>query len=727
MSSDQPQLPEEPATPRERRQKREERRAGRRAERAKKAHELLHKDQPAEDLSRAPEVWRGYRLSSFQRRAIAAIERGGDVLVSAPTGAGKTLVAEYAMHAAIERGKRVVYTSPIKALSNQKYRDFRDVPGLDVGLMTGDVTIRPEAQVRIMTTEILRNAIFENPKLLHDVEYVIFDEVHYMDDFERGSVWEESLIFAPQSIRFVCLSATISNAEELGAWLREIRSREVSVILSSRRPVPLTHLHYTERSGIFELHEIDRVRKHELERAGRTGRGKDRHRGRQDGRHTRRGTGRELTEVPDPAPLFDHLGREGLLPALVFAFSRKDCERLALANAGRDLLSREEKRRLDALVDELIRVFQLTHAMAESPLFQLARRGVAYHHAGMLPIHKELVERMFTSGLIRLLFTTETFALGINMPARAVVFYSLRKFDGVSFDYMSTRDYMQMAGRAGRQGLDDTGLVFALLAPKDLAEAPLKRLIDGRPEPVESRFRLAYSSILHLVERLGRARMGEAWEKSFNRFQHRLVGRKQEEQNRRQQERVLESHLALLEELGYVRGEELTPRGRFAKLINGYELQVTELLFRGVLENLSPPALAVVFTAILYEDRKKQPAEVFVPAKYFSALRGSVTREIRALRSKAGEHLLMETIKPVDWGLTVPLMAWIEGADITALEERSDATPGDMVRTFRMSIQLMRQVRRAISKDWDLHEKLDEAVQLLNRDEVDARRQLELG
>ena len=205
--------------------------------------------------------WKGYDLNPFQIQAVEAIRGGHNVLVSAPTGAGKTLVAEYAIADAVAKGRRCIYTSPIKALSNQKYRDFRDDPDIDVGIMTGDVTIRPTAKVLIMTTEILRNSIFENPEHLSEVEYVIFDEVHYMDDQERGSVWEESLIFAPESIRFICLSATIPNVEELGAWLREIRGPDMVVIQSSRRPVPLNHKLYTARSGPFELKVIDRVRK----------------------------------------------------------------------------------------------------------------------------------------------------------------------------------------------------------------------------------------------------------------------------------------------------------------------------------------------------------------------------------------------------------------------------------------------------------------------------------
>ncbi|MCY2960979.1 MAG: DEAD/DEAH box helicase [Planctomycetota bacterium] len=671
-------------------------------------------------------VWKGKTLSPFQVRAVEAIRAGHDVLVAAPTGAGKTLVAEYAIEDAVKRGRRTIYTAPIKALSNQKYRDFR-AEGIDVGLMTGDVTIHPGAQVLVMTTEILRNSIFENPRSLEPVEYVVFDEVHFMDDVERGSVWEESLIFAPKEVRFVCLSATIPNAEELGAWLSEIRGRATVVIESSKRPVPLHHRFWTARSGPFEADELDRVRKREVESAGRPGKGAKKNRLRDGGRDGGRDPSRaEWNVAPSAVPLLDELQGRDLLPVLVFSFSRKDCERLARANEGRELLTQAEREAMRALQDELLRVFSLDQGFLAGEIMSMARRGIGYHHAGMLPVHKEVVERMFTSGLIKMLFTTETFALGINMPARTVVFQALRKFDGVGFDYLSTRDYMQMAGRAGRQGLDAEGLVFSLLSPRDLVEAPVKRLMTGRAEPVESRFKLSFSSILHLVERLGRARVPEAWEKSFNQFQHRDGTEKQREKNSREQRRVLDAHLKFLEERGYLDGDALTPRGHVAKLINGFELQVTELLFRGTLENLGVEALAVVFVGLVYEERRRQEGG-WIPAKMQGTIRTKVQKDVHELVSAAGEHGLASAIKMPDWGLTPATIAWIDGTPFEGLEDLTDATAGDVVRNFRMSIQLMRQARRAIHPDWDVHARMGEAMEALNRDVVDARAQLDLG
>jgi superfamily II RNA helicase len=684
--------------------------------------------------------WKGFQLLDFQIRALTAVREGANVLVSAPTGAGKTLVAEYAIADAVARGKRCVYTAPIKALSNQKYRDFRDDPEIDVGLMTGDVTIHPSAPVLIMTTEILRNSIFENPEGLSEVDYVILDEVHFMDDPERGSVWEESLIFAPPSVRFIALSATIANLEQVGAWIREIRPQELAVIHSAKRPVPLKHALFTGKSGIFDEGRLDRVRRQEAglgaegergDRRGRGGRGRrgsggttPKKHGR--GRPRRRGFDREQ-EDRDLGALLDQLQEKKEIPALVFAFSRKACEHLAARNAHRDLLSDEERRRMLTMQKELVELFQLDESELSTPLFQLAARGVSYHHAGMLPVHKEVVERLFTSGLLRMLFTTETFALGINMPARAVVFSSLRKFDGVTFDFLRTRDYLQMAGRAGRLGIDSHGLVVSFLDERALEGAPIHALLRGKPEPIESRFRLSYSSILHLLEHLGRERLHEAREKSFNQFQHRGRSRKAREQNRRRQRALVNAHLGLLAELGYIEEpDRLRARGRLARLLVGFELQITEMLFQGALENIPAEAVAVVFVGLVYEERRRVPSPP-VSSRHFGGVRRHIDNIVNRLVRAEARFAIPTPLKQPDWGLTPTVRAWAAGASFEELEDLTDATAGDLCRTFRMALQLMRQVRRTVDSGDTLQNKLTDSIALLNREEVDARRQLELG
>jgi len=426
-------------------------------------------------------------------------------------------------------------------------------------------------------------------------------------------------------------------------------------------------------------------------------------------------------------PLFDLLVKDRLIPVLVFSFSRKDCERLAYHNQHRRLLDDAEEARMVQLSKELVDVFQLGETALKGEIFQLARNGVGYHHAGMLPIHKEVVERMFTSGLLKMLFTTETFALGINMPARTVVFASLRKFDGVQFDWLRTRDYMQMAGRAGRQGLDDEGLVLSYVDPRDLDEAPLKRLVGNKPEAVESRFKLTYATILHLLEHLGRERLAEAWEKSFNQFQHRERSQKARERNHREQRRLVELHVAFLRELGYVdEQDKLTARGRIARHLHGYEVPLTEMLFKGTLEPLEPAALAVVFVGLVHEARRADQG-AYVAPRLFGGVRRHVGQVVRRLALREAEFGLPANTKEPDWGLTAAVVAWCEGAEFEELEEVTQATPGDICRTYRMAVQLMRQVRRAIDPAWDLADRLGSGADLLNRDEVDARRQLELG
>ncbi|MEZ6016925.1 MAG: DEAD/DEAH box helicase [Planctomycetota bacterium] len=681
--------------------------------------------------------WKGYTLSRFQLQAIDAIRRGCNVLVSAPTGAGKTLVAEYAIEDAVKRGQRCIYTAPIKALSNQKYRDFRDDPDIDVGLMTGDVTMHADGRVLIMTTEILRNAIFENPRLLHDVAYVIFDEVHYLDDKERGTVWEESFIFLPPSVRVIALSATIQNVEELGNWIQYVRPEDAVVIKDSKRPVPLSHWVHSTLSGTFDAGSVDRVRKREAREVDKGGPKRGGARGgfkkgtrdeefrRRRGRE-RQGRGRREDEGFEPFKLFDELVDGGMLPALIFSFSRKDCERLARRVARRGLLDEEQERRMDALQEELIAIFQLSRGHLRGELFKMARAGVSYHHAGMLPVYKEIVERMFTAGLLKMLFTTETFALGINMPAKAVVFHGLKKFDGVTFDWLRTRDYMQMAGRAGRQGIDDKGFVYQLLSTSELQEAPVKEWVSGQPEPVMSRFRMNYSTLLHLVKKLGRDQVFVAWDKSFAAWQSREKNAKAREKQQSIQRRIIQRHLEMLTELGYLEGDLLTPRGELAKMLPGYELQLTELLFRGVLENIPARALAMIAVAMIFEERRANQ-RTYVPHKMFGDLRHQVDDVIGDLCQAEARYGIGPAMKRADWGLTPTVLAWFGGASMVELEDDLGVNAGDVCRVLRMAIQLLRNVRRSIDKKWDLAERLEEAALALNRDEVDARRQLELG
>lgn len=642
-------------------------------------------------------TYRDFTLNDFQVQAVEAIDQNRSVLLSAPTGAGKTLVAEYAVEKVMAEGGRAIYTAPIKALSNQKYRDFKEMLGSDVGIMTGDVTLNPEAPLLIMTTEIFRNTIFERPDSLDDVRYVVFDEIHYMDDPERGTVWEESIIFAPAPIRFICLSATIANLKQFGAWIAEVRDEELEVIKSRVRPVPLMHYLYFPGHGPTRADKITRfpVRQH-----GR----------------------RRIREGKND--LIDFLKRYKKLPVLYFCFSRKECERRARASWRRHLLSSEEHAEMDRVFTGICDLYGMEPDAPLDELKALALEGVGFHHAGLLPHHKELVERLFTSGLIKLLFTTETFALGINMPAHSVVFSSLRKFDGVGFDTLTVREYQQMSGRAGRQGIDREGLVYAMMEDKRVKLADVKKVISNDVEPIQSRFNLSYSSLINLHGHLGE-KIFTAWERSFNNYQWARMSRKKRERNRERQVSQIQKKLSLLEELDYIDKAGIKPKGKVAARINGYELQATELLFSGLLDYLDEKQVAVVLSATVFEERKSDLYRRMDP-RFLKEHRQDAERAIERLIGLERKHGLRHQINRLNFKIGSVMAAWCDGASMSDLSTSTNAAPGDLVRTFRLTIQLLRQMRKAMPSNPKLKEKLKGSIAYLNRDEADAARQLEV-
>jgi superfamily II RNA helicase len=425
-----------------------------------------------------------FALDDFQVEAIRAIDADQSVIVSAPTGSGKTLVAEYAIQSAIETERRIAYTTPLKALSNQKYNDFVRAYGAErVGILTGDVKVNPQAQVLVMTTEILRNALFGSG--LDGLGYIVLDECHYMGDEGRGTVWEEIIVGAPKDVLLVGLSATVSNVKEIADWI-SIVHRPIVPIFHPQRPVPL---HYSIADLAGDVHDIADVRRGTARVVGDESRGHD-DRGRW---YTRR--------VVDPTVLIEALEAKGWLPAIYFIFSRAGCERAMqdVLAEGRPLITREQRREVDAIVGE---------AVAENPsigesalsqaVFQGLRIGVATHHAGILPGLKRLIETLFERGLCRVVFATETMSLGIHMPARAVALQGLTKRTDRGFRSLSHNELTQMAGRAGRRGIDPEGQCVIALDARDGLE-DLLRVVDGDPEPIESQFKLGYGSAALLL------------------------------------------------------------------------------------------------------------------------------------------------------------------------------------------------------------------------------------
>ena len=664
---------------------------------------------PAPTAAPAPgERFRGLLLNDFQLAALGPLRAGRSVLLAAPTGSGKTLVAEIAIELSIQRGRRAIYTAPIKALSNQKFRDFKALAPEGVGIMTGDVTINPGAPLLIMTTEIFRNTIFENPAGLAEVETVVFDEIHYMDDLERGTVWEESIIFAPKHIRFVCLSATISNLDQFGEWIGRTRGESVEVLRHRERPVPLDHYLFLPARGLKRIEKSLALPR--LPAGGRNGR---------PGRAPpRRGEDRNA--------IVGLLERQSLLPTLFFCFSRRECEQRARETLQRhSLLDPDESKRIEELFDRICTAFEIAPDPDLEVQRALVRKGIAYHHAGMLPLHKELVERLFTSGLLRLLFATETFALGINMPARSVVFSSLRKFDGVGFSTLKVREYQQMAGRAGRQGIDEHGTVISILDDDRVSPAELVRLCGNDVEPIVSRFNLSYSTLINLHRTLG-SRLHEAWERSFNNFQWAGMSRKKRERNAEKQRFAIDQRLQLLRSLQCITETGVTPKGEVAALVNGFELPVAELLESGLLEWLDEAQLAVVFASLVFEERKNDLYRR-LPPNVLGPHRADVEQVVGRLVHAEKELGLPPSIRLPNFKIGAVVHAWCRGAGFDDLRDLTTTPNGDLVRVMRLTVQVLRQLRSALPPRSPLALQLDRARELLNRDEVDAARQLSLG
>src|SRR5947209_2427961 len=410
-----------------------------------------------------------FSLDDFQLEAIRAIEAGQSVIVSAPTGAGKTLVAEFAIHMALATGKRIAYTTPLKALSNQKFNDFTRVLGAEtVGILTGDVKVNPHGRVLVMTTEILRNALYGSG--LEDLGYIVLDECHYMGDEGRGTVWEEIIVNAPQDVLLVGLSATVANVKEIADWI-SIVHRPIVPIFHPHRPVPLS---YAVADLAGEVHEIAEVRAGRARRVGDESRGPDA-RGRW---YTRR--------VVDPVVLIADLEARGWLPAIYFIFSRAGCERAMddVLAEGRGLLTAAQRDDVERAINELV---EESPTVAESALnqtvFQALRLGVGLHHAGILPSVKRLIELSFERGLCKVVFATETMSLGIHMPARSVVLQGVTKRTDRGFRALSHNELTQMAGRAGRRGIDPEGKCVIALDARDRGagqEAEARRQALGR-------------------------------------------------------------------------------------------------------------------------------------------------------------------------------------------------------------------------------------------------------
>ncbi len=791
-------------------------------------------------------LYKGYTLDRFQEEAIDAISCGHSVIVAAPTGAGKTVIAEYAVEKCIEQDKRVIYTAPIKALSNQKYRDFHTDYGELIGIMTGDIVLNPDAPALIMTTEIFRNTIFENIERVSDVEYVIFDEIHYINDIQRGTVWEESIIFAPQNIKFVCLSATMPNLRQFASWMQSVREIQIDMVEETNRPVPLERRLYFEGYGIGDLPALKKIQGMiERERALQ----RQFIRGDWDNEKWEEWENfdDEVEEIDldklnvIQTDLIDYLKWNKQLPCLYFCFSRQGCEKKSLAYSRESFLNGAQRTKILTLYDELCERYNIQSDENVKNFKKLVANGVAYHHAGMLPTLKEVVERLFTSGLLQLLFTTETFSVGINMPACTAVFDSLEKFDGTGFRYLKTREYHQMAGRAGRRGIDTIGYVYAKVHPRFADSDEVKRIVSGRLEPIESQFNLSYSSLLNLYDKYGEdiydvcavslsnyqttelirrleqkisaleqklqempkpecihpnadaqrecetfAAIGQRIERERqalkpqkNEIKRKYKGKKnrrirqtkltkldgqiekfeekrkaarcyscqkaktckgqmrdvknckqnietlqkQRESAATYQRAKISTRLKLLERLGYMDKSELLPRGKVAMQIYGYEMQITQLLFAGCLEDLNEDYLNVLAMAIVHESKPDEAGKK-LKDKSLTKILLNASKEINRIQVIEERCKVDELTPSMNAKLSSAMLAWSQGCEFDELQKYTNLSDGDLVRTFRSAIDLLRQTRRASVDHPALRDKLLRCIMKINRDVVDAERQL---
>ena len=775
-----------------------------------------------------------YQLDDYQLEACRELAEGHGVLVAAPTGAGKTVVGEYAVHRAVADSRKCFYTTPIKALSNQKYHDLVDRYGPDrVGLLTGDTSVNGDAQILVMTTEVLRNMIYAGSPTLGNLGYVVMDEVHYLADRFRGAVWEEVILGLAESVQIVALSATVSNVEDFGEWLGTVRGG-FAVVVSERRPVPLFQ-HVLVGRRLMDLFdgvaptarelpaaraarvnrellkvskdEAGRVRDDSRRPRGRSGRGKP---GRQTGyggaahpRFAGRPTSRGEVAVV--------LDRAELLPAIYFIFSRVGCDAAVrqVADAGITLTNRAEASLLGSIADRHVaNLRQADLAALDYERFRSAlTAGVAAHHAGQLPAFKAIVEEGFATGALKLVFATETLALGINMPAKTVVLEKLVKYNGESHADITAGEYTQLTGRAGRRGIDVEGHAVVLWQP-GMDPHAVAGLASRRTYPLRSSFAPSYNMAVNLMAALGKERARDLLNQSFAQFQtdksvvqasrvgrslqadleaardevwcdrgdameyarlrdrvsqleaaaakarresaprgrrsrrgeptdedveleiaelrmdlrahpcHRCPDREQhavraarvirlEREAARLEREVrgpanslavqFDRVLAVLGDLGYLDGDDLTDAGRMLRRIyNELDLVAAECVRRDVFAGLDAAQLAAVLSTVLYESRPTRDA---LPPRMPDAASERAQSELRAVWREVGQverkHGRDRGREP-DIGFAEAAWRWASGQDLAKVLANTALTPGDFVRWVRQVIDLAGQLATAV-------------------------------
>lgn len=638
-----------------------------------------------------------FKLDQFQINAIEAARQNSSVIVSAPTGAGKTLIAEYIIQDCLQNNKGVIYTAPIKALSNQKFRDFSCKYPQKVGILTGDVSINREAPVLIMTTEIFRNAILVNPAEFEKREWVIFDEIHYLDDIERGTVWEEAIILLPAQMKMLALSATIPNIDEFTDWLKKIHSFPVKAIIEDKRPVPL---HFLFQCNNETFNNFEAIKKSNLLRQNLSRRSYS--------------DNYEFSKPNRIKSLLNNLSTSKAYPCIYFSFSRRRCEELSREVSYFDLLSSNEKKEITDTFKLLIDKFDITSSPHINFLAPMIKKGIAYHHAGLLPTVKEVIERLFTTGLIKLIFTTETFALGINMPAKTVVFDSLSKFYGRYHNYLKTRDFYQMAGRSGRRGIDEEGFVYSRVNPSHISLNNLENIIYGNYEPIKSQLNSCYATILNLYK-IMKDKIYDIYPNSF----HFHQSKSWEKENTLL---LLKRKISLLKDLGYITAEKLSPKGHLASRVYSFELTIGELFEKGLLDSLDEKDLFILVTALVYEPRKGEKRPKL--NKRIKVFNRQLNRLLKDIHKKERSLHIYPLSKKFFFYLSDISKMWVEGASFSKINQFSCVDEGEVVRYFRMAIQVLREMHSCEVISNLLKIKISNCLRIVNRDVIDAEKQL---
>ncbi len=629
-----------------------------------------------------------FTLDPFQEDAINAIEKNESVVVSAPTGSGKTLIADYIIHKHKDDQKRIIYTAPIKALSNQKYKDFSKEYGEEmIGLMTGDIVINPGAKVLIMTTEIYRNMVVSNDKEVQEIAYVIFDEVHYINDPERGYVWEESIIYSSEMVRFLCLSATIPNAQEFSSWIQSIKHHPVQTVVATQRNVPLQHLFYDYELGITTLEKI--------RQAGERGEFRQHFRSRRQ---------RRQEKIPEPShvELVKELGTEKL-PCFFFTFSRKDCQEKARQLAKESLFP-AETRAVRFLGSKLQTAPQDIHRLASTKtLKETLPQGIAFHHAGLLPVIKETVEELFAKGWINVLYTTETFAVGINMPAKTVCFNSLRKYDGRGFRMLNTKEYFQIAGRAGRRGIDEVGYVVSMIYRPTFRYQEIKRVTAADIEPIRSQFQLSVNSVLNLIHLHPPKEIEKILRLSF--FSYQKFGERYKDIPTKMLLARYYSVLRKLQKFNYINKGELTWKGLFSAKVYADEITMGEIFATPLVKRLDEYQILLVIACLVYEPKEQN--------QFRQLFRTEQLRQLKSLL-RSNEYLSRERKFLELDTMTAVVHPLYHGKSFFDLLSLTNLLEGDLIRIFSQILDRIGQIKKA-STDHELLQKMENCQGVMER------------